>query len=279
MALSNAIIKNRLSAVPSNQIDNEAQNIINGATPSELKNLDVEGVLRLYEALAMLPPRVFSDKDAAALKKLKRNTQFQPISNELDFAVKLVKQATRNSVAKSQLTPNLVKRIYAAESKRLSLLEKIGIDGKTIGRGQLGQQAYQDVKNTLLLKKALKDCLAHAVIPKLLDSPRFNSSMPLDFNRYEVLIPTRYANVIAYTMAESFVVAAYLAIRIKVAIRASRTPKDTARFAVAMYHGMYRMVSDVQAAINESTLWKPVEAELLKQGKKDQIAYVNEVVL
>ena len=66
MALNATIIQKRLASVPSNQKDNEAQNIVNEATSSELKGLNVESVMRLYEALAMLYPRVYSNNDVAA---------------------------------------------------------------------------------------------------------------------------------------------------------------------------------------------------------------------
>ncbi len=70
----------------------------------------------------------------------------------------------------------------------------------------------------------------------------------------------------------------YLAILIKRATKASRLTKDVLRFAVAVYHGMRRMVSTIQAAINDEINWAPVEAGLLAQGRKDEVAYVNEVV-
>ncbi len=93
MPLNTSVITQRLARVPSIQKDNEAQNIINGATNIELRNIDAEGVLRLYEALAMLPPRIFSSNDRAALTKLRVNTQFQPISNNLDLAINLIKKS------------------------------------------------------------------------------------------------------------------------------------------------------------------------------------------
>ena len=52
MALTSASIKTKLAAAPSLQRDNTAQDIINGASISDLRNLDSQGVLMLYEALA-----------------------------------------------------------------------------------------------------------------------------------------------------------------------------------------------------------------------------------
>ena len=82
MVLNASIIKKRFASVPWKQKDNEAQNIINGATFVELKNLDVEAVLRLYQALIMLSPRIYSANDAPATKKQRTKTQFQPIHED-----------------------------------------------------------------------------------------------------------------------------------------------------------------------------------------------------
>lgn len=48
------------------------------------------------------------------------------------------------------LDPILVQKIYAAEKKRLSWYEKWGIDGHTVGRGQVSQITYQDVMTYFL---------------------------------------------------------------------------------------------------------------------------------
>ena len=279
MALNTAIIKKRLASAPWNQKDNEAQNIIKGATPAELKSLDVEGILRLYEALAMLSPRVYSANDAAAMKKLKINTQFQPVGKTPDFGVSLVKRARAGSSnIQSQLTPGLVIRIYVAEKKRLSLFEKVGIDGSTVGRGQLGQKAYTDVKSPQHFQNALETCMFHVFLPKLLNDASRGPTLNFDFKIYKIKIPGVYNTILSYPPLEDFVVAAYLAIRIAAATKGGRSSKDTTRFAVALYHGMYSMVVSAQTAVKDEIHWAPVEAELLKRGHTDEVAYVNEVV-
>jgi hypothetical protein len=45
------------------------------------------------------------------------------------------------------LSTTLVSNLYKAEANRLSFVEKLGFDGSTIGRGQLGKSAYSDVLN------------------------------------------------------------------------------------------------------------------------------------
>ena len=72
---------------------------------------------------------------------------------------------------------------------------------------------------------------------------------------------------------EDFIVAAYLAILIIASADANkhpgRSPKDSVRFAVARYHGMYKMVRAAQKAVKDDINWTPVETELLKQGFTD----------
>lgn len=279
MALNTTIIKKRLASSPWKQKDNEAQNIIKEATPAELNRLDVEGILRLYEALAMLPPRIYSANDATAMKKLKFNTQFQSVAKTPDFGVGLVKKIRTGSFnVQSQLTPKLVSNIYAAENKRLSLLEKVGIDGSTVGRGQLGQNAYTDVKSPQHFKTALETCLSLVFLSKMLNNAPMRPMIDLDFKTYKIKIPGSYVTILPYPPVEDFVVAAYLAIRITAATKAGRSALDATRFAVAVYHGMYPMVAAAQKTVKDVINWAPVEAELLKQGHKDEVAYVNEVV-
>jgi len=100
----------------------------------------------------------------------------------------------------------------------------------------------------------------------------------VDFRAYKILIPKRYSAILSYPPAEDFVVAAYLAILITNATRAGRSAMDTTRFAVARYHGMYTMVRAAQIAVKDDINWPPVEAELLQQGHKDEVAYIHEVI-
>lgn len=276
MALDTAEIIRRIAGAPSRQKDNEAQNIINGASNAELSGLDVEGVLRLYEALALLPPRIYSARDSAAMERLKTHTQFQPVENTPDYGVELVRNAgkTRNSTL---VTSELVTNIYAAENKRLSNWEKIGIDGATIGRGQLSQDAYTDVKKPAFFQSALEACVTRVFIAELLaDAPA--QSARFNFQTYRVRVPEQYRDVVSYPAIEDFVVAAYLAIRISDATRAGRSTDDTKRFGVAVYHGMRAMVVAAQTAVRDDVNWAPVEAHLRGQGHADEADYVNEVV-
>ena len=276
MSLTTAEIKRRLAAKPSKQRDNEAQSIINGATSADLRGVDAEGVLRLYEALA-LGIRIYSSNDSAAMSRLKKYTQFQPVTNTPNYGVNLVKNVRK--LNSTLLFSKHVTQIYAAENKRLSFVERYIRDGSTIGRGQLGQPAYTDVKKPANFKSALETCVTRVFIAKLLkNAPLVYDSSHFDFTKYSVVVPQVYSGVYKYKAIEDFVVAAYLAIKIKDATKPKRSNADVLRFAVAIYHGMYTMVRAGQIASGDEVNWSPVEAELRAKGKTDEIAYVKEVV-
>jgi hypothetical protein len=193
--------------------------------------------------------------------------------------VGLVKKArASNSIVQTELTPDLVTRIYAAENKRLSWYERIGVDGDTIGRGQLGQLAYTDVNTGF--KNELEYCIATVYLVKELndDFARPDPSLVFDFTTYKPRVPGNYSMVWRQEEFEDFVVAAYLALRMISSTKPGRSSKDTARFAVAMYHGMRTMVVAAQASVKDEVNWAPVEAQLKSQGKTDEVDYVNEVV-
>jgi len=277
MLLNTSAITRRLSSAKSNQKDNEAQNIINGATNTELRNIDAEGILRLYKALAMLPPRIFSSRDKIALAKLRANTQFQPISNNFDLAINLIKRK-RPNLHSQMLTFDLITRIYTAERARLSMLERVGIDGSTIGRGQLGQLAYTDVISQSNFRSVFEEYINRIFIPELLKTELTTHQHYWDFNTYKAKIQPNYSTIYRNSKIEDFVVTAYVAIRIKAANKAGRSTLDTVRFAVALYHGMRKMVVTAQSAVKDDINWSPVEVELLRLGHRDEVDYVNEVV-
>lgn len=282
MALSNTIIKNKLASAPAQQKDNVAQTLIAQASAAELNRLDAEGVLRLVQALVLSTPRYYSDRDKAAMTKLAANSQFKPVTNTPEFGVNLIKQSRpAQAIIQSQLSAGVVKRIYAAEKSRLSTLEWMGIDGDTIGRGQLGQPAYTDVKSPRYFESALRQCVTRVILSSLLsDSKRHTVKTSFfELNTYGVLIPGIYKDMVSFPALEDCVVAGYLGYRIINASKTGRSAKDTLRFAVALYHGMRSMVVAAQTAVKDEINWAPVEAELINQNHTDEVAYVNEVVL
>jgi hypothetical protein len=278
MPLDATIIRAKLTAASSNTKDNVAQSIINGASVAELKSLDVESVLLLYEALYLMAPRIYSDRDQAAMARLAANTQFQTAATP-DFGVGLVRTACAGSpVVQMYLSADLVKRIYAAEKKRLSFAESWGIDGDTIGRGQLGQSAYDDVRAPRNFKAELEKCIAHVQLAKLLAVPG-SVTLGIDTGGYKVTIPEQYPKVWPVAALEDFVVAAYAALKMKESSKAGRSLKDAAKFGIARYHGMFSMVAAAQKTAGDEINWAPVEATLRSQGRTDECDYVNEVVI
>ncbi|MGF1687753.1 hypothetical protein L4C36_13845 [Photobacterium japonica] len=240
-------IKNQLHNAPRNQIDNVAQNIVSRLSNQEIKSLSAENILRLYEALALKGLRIVSTRDKAAIKKLSTYSSFSLKYFNQQYAIDSVKQGfPQSSIIQRRLTVNLLNKIYAAETKRLSFLEKLGIDGKTIGRGQLGQPAFQDVSSPKYLKKNFDDYSTKYYIAKQLDKPLNKLSQ--------------------------------ITIRINAASKSGRSEDDTLKFAVALYHGMYKTIVGIQNKVNDVINWKPIEAELISLGRKDAVDYINEVV-
>ena len=280
MALDLPTIRKRLAAASRTARDDEARDIIDGASTAELAGLDPTAVLMLYEALRMLPPLVYSADDQAAMKKLAAASQFQ-MPKTPEFGVQLVKNARlAHPQIQRELTPDLVTRIYAAEKKRLSWYESAGFDGETIGRGQLGQPAYDDVRSPKHFAAELERCLTHAYVARIVNAaPRQAAKESWLFDgSYSFKVPPTYSMVVNDPVIEDFVVAAYLAIRIEAASKAGRSFKDTARFAVALYHGMRSMVVAAQTAAKNDVDWAPVETLLRSQGHADECDYVGEVV-
>lgn len=281
MALNATAVKLKLSSASWGRRDDEAMNIINAASAAELKSLDAESVLRLHDAIRG-GLAFYSSGEEAAIKWLAKETQFQPVKTP-DFAVGLIKTARPGQpVIQSELSADLVNRIYGAENRRLSNWEKVGIDGDTIGRGQLGQDAFTDVNSPKYFKAEFEKCVNHDYLSRILSAPL--NRQPYEANQfdgstYKFRIPTSYSMIYRNPVLEDFVVTAYLAIMIEKSTKAGRSPKDAARFAVARYHGMFNMVSAAQTAISDAVNWSPVETHLRSQGKTDECDYVNEVVI
>jgi hypothetical protein len=268
------MVRSRLDAASWSTRDNVAQSLISDASIDDLHDLDAEGVLLLAVALQQ-GPRILSARDEAALVRLRSGTQYKEIIESLKFAVTLVKGATTNPTVTALLDTGMVERIYAAENSRLSIAERIGIDGSTIGRGQLGNPAFTDVKTEFASgwRTVAKRVATSRYLFDFAGTPRLLShgSTDLDFD-------VSYSGVYSYTAIEDFVVAAYLAVLMTRRSKPGRSHADTAKFAVAFYHGMSAMVIAAQSPLTDKVNWAPVEAGLLAAGNTDEVAYVNEVV-
>ena len=94
----------------------------------------------------------------------------------------------------SQLTPQLVTRLYAAEKSRLDWYEDLGIDGNSVGRGQLGQIEYGEVQKQQHFKSALENFMGWFHLSKTLSNPALRAR-GFDMTSYKVVVPQNYSSV------------------------------------------------------------------------------------
>jgi len=194
MTITTEQIEKKLKSSSNQTRDNTAQDIINDATIIELKRMDARAVFLLVTAL---DDGWNSRRDNAAKSRLKMHSQFIVKDFTTKHAVSFVKSeltVSANSAVQNNLDDGIVKRIYKAENKRLSVLESLGIDGSTIGRGQLGQPAFRDVSRpapqgfSLSWKVYAESYFAAArlngdSIPKSARvAPKFNFTVPTLYN-------------------------------------------------------------------------------------------------
>ena len=282
--ISGAEVTRRLASAGVLVRDNVAQKLIQESTDAELRALDAEAVIRLLEALTKGTFNWVSGLDRSAVERLRKHSRFQPIGALPEHSVNLVRWATPTQAAAPLLSADLIRRLYGAEASRLSTLEKMGIDGSSIGRGQLTQASYDDVRKASAYAKELLECITTVALSSWLlggSAEGLTLSDVIRSGTYRVEAPSSYGDVYRCAAVEDLVVAAYLAIRIKTAIKPGRKPMDALRFGVAVYHGMFTMVSDAQKTAGNDIDWDPVEKVLLASGspaKIDGVRYVKEVV-
>lgn len=275
MPITSADVKSKLAAASWSERDDVACKLIKAASEGDIAAWDAEAVLRLLQNLA---DGFRSADDTAAIKSLAASTAFQP--GTLADAVSIVKAAKAgNPAIQSELKEAVVTRLYAAEKKRLSIGEGWAWEGATKGRGQLGQSAYDDVRNTKNFKAEYEAWATRVIIAKALKKALDGGSggANIDWSKYSVTVPSSYGDVVSVPELEDFVVTAYLAVKMQAATKAGRNAQDTLKFAVAVYHGMFKMVSEAQTAAGDSITWPPVEAQLLAKGRKDEVNYIKEV--
>ena len=275
MPITSADVKAKLAAASWMDRDDVACTLIKTASAADIAGWDAEAVLRLLDNVA----RGFrSADDTAALKTLAGGTAFPP--GTLADAVDIVKAAKPgNPAIQGELKEAVITRLYAAENKRLAIGEGWAWEGATKGRGQLGQSAYDDVRNIKNFKSEYETWATRVIIAKAIKRAvdGGNGGANIDWSKYAVTIPSTYGDAATVPELEDFVVTAYLALKIQGATKPGRTSPDTLKFAVAVYHGMFKMVSTAQTAAGNTINWAPVEAQLLSSGRKDEVNYVKEV--
>jgi hypothetical protein len=146
-----AQIDAKLGAASSSTTDNVAQDIVSSLTISQIRTLPPRTIAILMQCLK---ETWFSANDKKAFDKLKNNigmTIFYP-TNALTEAIKILQGSAKTStIAKKHVTASMIKRLYEAENKRMSFIEggwmeRTFASGASLGRGQLKQIAYKDVK-------------------------------------------------------------------------------------------------------------------------------------
>lgn len=280
MPLTKTTIRSRLAGSNWVTRDNEAQAIVKGATAAELSALDAGSTMMLFDAMS---GGYKSTRDRAAIATLSRQTRFQLSRFGLTQAVALIRESETvkaNAAVDIYVTEKTVRNIYAAERKRLSRLERWGFDGSTVGRGQLGQLAFTDVVRVehAGFRKAWANWSEAYCAASRLAGRGAPSGAQWSDPDYVFTPPGQYSAIHYHSALEDFVVAGYLAIKIKAATKPKRSAKDAVRIGVAIYHGMYPMVVDAQEKSGDITNWAPVEDELSNAGHKDEVAYVQEVI-
>ncbi len=180
-----------------------------------------------------------------------------PDGRDINAAIKSLKKSEKLSDdTKSVISVKLVNNLYKAEAKRLSLLERIGVDGATIGRGQVGKSAYDDVL------KNFKNVIS----------------------TYEEEVGTKFSGDFKKDMKntdlEDFIVSAYLSLCIEARQKKGRTSEDAAKFGIGYYHGASGMIIKAQSTSSDILSFDGTEKALSKGSKneKDLINYIQEVL-
>ena len=179
-----------------------------------------------------------------------------PDGKNITAAIKILKNSENLSdKTKGVMTVDLIKNLYKAESKRLSFLERIGIDGATIGRGQIGEGAYNDVQK--FFKNEMK---------------KYESELGIKFSG-------NFKKDMKNTDLEDFIVAAYLSLCIERRQQDGRSKEDVAKFGIGFYHGASKMIINAQKTDPDAITFSGTEKALSNgsEKEKDLVKYIKEV--
>ena len=185
---------------------------------------------------------------------------------DIELAIDVLLKSKRISeTIKMFLNPGLIRGIYREEEKRLTILERLGIDGEKVGRGQIGGDAYQDVND--MLGEEFK------IYSDLINEKRKVSG------ENPIVITKNHKEDLKDADVEDFATAAYLVLRTRVSQRPDRTPEDALKFGIGKYHGGFDMLVEAQNKTDQEANFSPIE-EVLKSGtsaQKDFLNYINEI--
>ncbi len=180
-----------------------------------------------------------------------------PDGRDINKAIEILKTSNNLSEnTKNELTSGMIKGIYSAEHTRMSFLERIGIDGSSIGRGQVTEVAYQDVLN------------------------QFKSEFDEYLDEMNLTSVANFKKDMKNIDIEDFIVTAYLALNIERRQKEGRNASDAAKFGIGIYHGAWETITKAQERAGGDGLSFSGTASELSQGtekEKDVLKYINEV--
>lgn len=178
--------------------------------------------------------------------------------NGLKTAIAILKSSKRLSFkTKSVMNEQIVRNLYRAESKRMHPLEKIGIDGETIGRGQVSRKGYKDVVDNFQEEIEIY-------------SEKMNAKFSRDFRK-----DMRNRDI------EDFVVTFFLALNIEKRQKNGRSAEDAAKFGIGFYHGARETIVNAQFTNQNDMLSFDGTEKALRKGTKNQqdiLNYIEEVL-
>ena len=178
-------------------------------------------------------------------------------NSSIDKAISILRQSDKLSEkTKSIISTEMIENLYQAEWSRMSFLEKIGIDGSTIGRGKVSQIAYDDV-----IENFSEELILYC--------DEVNATLCYDFNEDS-----------ASPNIEDFIVTAYLSINIERRQKDGRTAEDAAKFGIAYYHGARTTIIKAQESASDKISFSEIESALSSgtKAEKDILNYINEVL-
>ncbi|MFY0633104.1 MAG: hypothetical protein JXQ91_04790 [Vannielia sp.] len=270
MALSTSEISRALAKGSKIQQDDIARYLMMNATSADISALEAEGALMLYNALAFGNSQVAQNRHA--LTQIQLYSRFSMPQNPPDeAAAEVVANIPGVHAVQAHLTGTAISNIYVEEGKRLNWLERRGIDGDSIGRGQLTQKAYDEVRNKAF-PGSYRDWVERVAVGMRLQTGICTPGAKWGPDFTTVAPHSDYAGVINEPLIEDFVVGAYLALQIKYSEKAGRAPKDAARFGAGRYFGAYESMSEAQEGLGKNALHWPFVALKLRMSLKGDIA-------
>ena len=161
---------------------------------------------------------------------------------------------------KSIMSVDLIHNLYKAEAKRMHFLEKLGIDGASIGRGQVTERSYKDVIGA------------------------FGNEMNAYSAELNIEFSQNFKTDMGNPYLEDFIVIFYLALMIDQRQKDGRSAEDAAKFGIGYYHGARPSITQAQKQAEEELGYDKIPFDgtevILRNGtpkQRDILNYIEEV--